>query len=166
MQAKYVVWNCATRGRSRVRRGTRTGRKNEGGRDNDELRTGRKIPVLKNADEAEVKESRTRPKSQADLSVAVFVHLTVTCVRSLVRFRRSTSRPFARVIPEGTTRDLGVLTPHSNSTPSLLAKLFFISTAPWLDARCDFYGTSPMSSRDKRWLVFLFISIHYTVYDV
>lgn len=43
-------------------------------------KTGRKIPVLKNADKAEVKESCTRPKSQADL--VVFVRLTVTFVCS------------------------------------------------------------------------------------
>jgi len=43
-----------------------------GQRDNDE--NGKKDPVLKNADEAEVKENRTRPKSQADL-IVVFVRL-------------------------------------------------------------------------------------------
>lgn len=48
-----------------------------GQRDNDENE--KKDPVLKNADEAEVKESCTRPKSQADL-IFVFVRLTVTFV--------------------------------------------------------------------------------------
>jgi len=49
------------------RKGTKKGQ-----RDNDE--NGKKDPVLKNADEAEVKESCTRPKSQADL-IVVFVRL-------------------------------------------------------------------------------------------
>lgn len=127
--------------------------------DDDELRTGGRIPVLKNADEAEVKESRTRPKSQADLlSVAtVLVHLTVTCVCSLVRFRRSTpltppTASLSRVIPEGTFRDLDVLTPHSSISRPLRGKLSL--SLLYFDhslARCPirFLRNVPISSRDK-----------------
>lgn len=111
--------------------------------------------MLKNADEAEVKESRTRPKSQADLlSVAtVLVHLTVTCAFVVSSdsppFNSSNPSPSAslsRVIPEGTFRDLDVLTPALEYLVPPFAEnslfLFFISTTPWLDARYDFYGTS------------------------
>lgn len=67
----------------------RMGRKKRGQRENE-----KKDPVLKNADEAEVKESCTRPKSQADL-IVVSVRLTVTFVCSRL------TCPSSLPIPEG-----------------------------------------------------------------
>jgi len=74
LQAKYAVELLDERDREGGEVGgnpaiSRKGME-RGQRDNDE--NGKKDPVLKNADEAEVKESCTRPKSQADL-IVVFV---------------------------------------------------------------------------------------------
>lgn len=59
-----MPWNCSTRGdpATAERDETQRGREGESGDDDEE-----EDPVLKNADEAEVKESCTRRKSQADL---------------------------------------------------------------------------------------------------
>ncbi|KYN40258.1 hypothetical protein ALC56_05203, partial [Trachymyrmex septentrionalis] len=121
-------WNCSGRERSAERRD-----RAEEIRDNDE--NGKKDPVLKNANEAEVKESCTRPKSQADL-IVVFVRLTVSFVCSRLTYLcpsilQRPSEQFPRVHP----RPLR-LNPGTRTRP--LTKFFFISVALWLDARYDF----------------------------
>lgn len=129
LQAKYAVELLDEReigraersGREETRpspRRMRRRRRTERQRDENE----KKDPVLKNANEAEVKESCTRPKSQADL-IVVLVRLTVTFVCSRLTCPsplRAPSVQFPRVHP----RDHYVLTPHSNSSPHT-ALLYF-----------------------------------------
>lgn len=124
LQAKYAVELLDERDRQSGETGRRkAGQLREGWdvkRTETTTKTGRKISVLKNANKAEVKESCTRPKSQADL-IVVFVRLTVTFVCSRLTCPRpsplqSPSEQFPRVHP----RLLRFNVPALELAPSLL----------------------------------------------
>lgn len=133
----------ATR-RERDRRGggceeTRSPRRGMRQETRSRWRTGEKDPALKNADEAEVKESPHASEISSRSLITVLVHLTVifvcsrpSCPRLSIEPRSSNSRRC--------TRDLGALTLTLELVPST-EFLLFISVTPWLDARRDFYGT-------------------------
>lgn len=121
--------NCSTRGDP----GHRGERWDTGGRErsgNDDVASG-EDPVLKNADEAEVKESCTRRKSQADLSSSS--SSSSSSGQRLPSFLVvQLAPPSFYPLPSNSRRyirDLDVLTLHSNLELALfVGRLFFIST--------------------------------------
>jgi len=127
LQAKYVVLNGSTRKRKisagwRAREETRSSpKRDKTGEDNDESLEGpgRKDPALKNADEAEVKESPHASEISSSSLITVLVHLTVIFVcGSLVPCPSPHRAPSSSSNSPRCTGDLGVLTLTLELAPS------------------------------------------------
>lgn len=138
LQAKYAAELLDARARERERsagrksrRSRRIPRKREGRgteeRGQRRVEDGEKDPVLKNANEAEVKERAARVRNHKQISSSSFVHPTVTFVCS----RLTCPRPTARTPPEQFPK-VPVTPAPFNLPPRVLTlpheRLFFIST--------------------------------------